>query len=289
MTLNAPGGTIDVSSSPTNLVSVTTSTTTSATVTLTATAPASLTVGSLLLGQTVIAVSGTTVTLGGNANIAIAAATLETYTTPSAVGNASSQYQMTSTGVISGTGSLTKTGSGVLFLQGVNTFTAPAYPTGGIFLNGGLVSIQQDGASSNLGAAANVVRFNGGGLQVGGQTSQTTITTGTATTSFSALNTFVSSRQFLLESGSGTFDVLNGATLVLNGPITGNAGVGLIKSNSGTLVLNGVQSLGWRYHDQRRHPETRRSGHPSALPGGPARQSQPDGQRRAAPPRASLT
>jgi len=175
-----------------------------------------------------------TVTLAANATLALSSSNA-IYTDPSISGNTSSQYELTSTGVISGTGSLTKTGAGVLFLNGVNTFTAPAYPTGGIFLDGGLISIQQD---SNLGNVANILRFNGGGLQVGAESAAVTI--GSGLTSVNGLQTLISTRQMLLESVSGTIDVLNGTTFLVDGPISGNANVGLIKNNPGTLQLNGI-------------------------------------------------
>lgn len=84
-------------------VSVLTSSTASTSVTV-ASVPGSLVVGSTLLGQSVTAISGTTVTLGGNASQTIASATTAAYRASTAA-------------------SITKTGNGILQLSGANTFT----------------------------------------------------------------------------------------------------------------------------------------------------------------------
>lgn len=60
-------------------VFVTTSNTTSTSVTLTATAPSDLVIGTTFLGRLVTAVSGTAVTLAGNANVTIAVSTSKPY------------------------------------------------------------------------------------------------------------------------------------------------------------------------------------------------------------------
>jgi len=65
----------------------------------------------------------------------------------------------TFSGVFSGSGALTKLGSGVLTLTGANTYAGPTT------LSGGTVSV---GADINLGAATGGLVFNGGTLQLTG-------------------------------------------------------------------------------------------------------------------------
>lgn len=60
-------------------------------------------------------------------------------------------------GPINGNGSLTKTGAGELVLQNLNNFT------GGVFINGGVVTVFDNG---NLGAASAGLNFNGGRLRI---------------------------------------------------------------------------------------------------------------------------
>ena len=72
------------------------------------------------------------------------------------------------TGVISGTGSLTKTGNGTVELQGANTFTGSLTLTAG---NLKVSTLGAGGAASPLGAAADVpgsIIFNGGKLEYSG-------------------------------------------------------------------------------------------------------------------------
>jgi fibronectin-binding autotransporter adhesin len=122
---------------------------------------------------------------------------------------------------ITGSGSLTKMGSGTLTLIGLtNSYT------GFTTISGGTVVINAD---NNLGSAGTVV-LNGGAL------------------SAAASLTLVANRTLALGpasgSGAGTIDVASGQTLTFNGVVANNlSGIGsLTKTGNGTLALNGANS-----------------------------------------------
>jgi autotransporter-associated beta strand protein len=126
--------------------------------------------------------------------------------------NSSTEYS----GVLSGTGGLTKVGTGTFTLSGVNTYT------GKTALNGGTVKIS---AESGLGGdpggfAADQLSFNGGTLQT------------TATFSIDD-----SIRGMTLGAGGGTFSPDTGTILTIANVITG-AGA-LTMAGAGTLTLTG--------------------------------------------------
>jgi outer membrane autotransporter protein len=111
-------------------------------------------------------------------------------------------------GAMSGSGSLTKSGSATLLLTGANTYG------GGTMINGGTLSVSAD---ANLGNAAGALIFGGGTLQT-----TASVITARATT---------------LNAGGGTFDTAASTTLVHSGAI-GGAG-SLTKTGTGTLLLTG--------------------------------------------------
>ncbi|PUE51435.1 hypothetical protein B9Z45_14730 [Limnohabitans sp. 2KL-17] len=119
------------------------------------------------------------------------------------------------TGLIAGTGSLTKAGAGTLTLSGTNDFT------GGVAINAGTLKISAD---RNLGAVpgsanADALTFNGGTLQV------------TANTSLAR------ERGVMLGSNGATFQIDPIVSVNYAGVVAGTGG--LTKSGAGTLALNG--------------------------------------------------
>ncbi|WP_235915751.1 autotransporter-associated beta strand repeat-containing protein [Brucella anthropi] len=113
----------------------------------------------------------------------------------------------TYSGVMSGTGGLTKTGDGTLTLSGTNTYS------GGTSLNAGTLIVSSD---SNLGTGA--LTFDGGALGLGGDL------TLAAT----------------LNAGGGTIDVATGASHSFSGKLSGTGK--LTKTGAGTLTLSGANT-----------------------------------------------
>jgi outer membrane autotransporter protein len=108
-------------------------------------------------------------------------------------------------GVISGSGTLTQQGPGMLTLTGTNTYA------GGTFINGGVLSV---GGDANLGAGTGGLTFNAGTLQF--------------------TSAFDTARVVTLNAGGGTIDTA-GAGNTLTAVVSG-AGA-LTKTGSGALVL----------------------------------------------------
>jgi len=155
--------------------------------------------GTLSIGASTLGVTGGNsyalrfngaTTLTGNATFNPTTANL---TLAGAVGDGSADY------------SLTKTGAGTLILSGNNTFS------GGVFINGGILTLPSGATSANLGDSANVVTF-----------------TGTSTLKFSSNATL--SQGFAIDASvTGILDAYN-YTIIINNSLAG----------SGTLrALNG--------------------------------------------------
>ncbi|MBZ9982492.1 MULTISPECIES: autotransporter domain-containing protein [unclassified Mesorhizobium] len=116
---------------------------------------------------------------------------------------------LTAAGVVTGGGSLIKTGAGTLTLSGANSYTG-----GTSILNGTL----QVSADANLGAASGGLAFDGGTLQ-----NTAALATG---------------RSVTLEAGGGIFQT--DSNLTVTGAISGSGS--LTKDGAGTLTLTGSNS-----------------------------------------------
>jgi fibronectin-binding autotransporter adhesin len=141
--------------------------------------------------------------------------TMGTLTSTSVVNNATLAFNHSNNTTfgseISGTGAVTKAGTGTLTLSAANSYQ------GGTTINAGTISIS---ANNNLGDAAGTLTFGGGTLQTTAD-----ITMSRATT---------------LNAGGGTFNVASGTTLTQNSVIGG--GGGLTKTGDGTLVLGSANT-----------------------------------------------
>lgn len=127
--------------------------------------------------------------------------------------NSTLPYSINGAGGITGVTSLVKSNSGSLTLLTSNSFT------GGVFINdSGSLIIASDSA---LGASSGAVTLNGGTLQINGGLTNT--------------------RAFSMPTAS-TIGVGAGATASLGGVISG-AGASFNKSDSGTLILTGKETL----------------------------------------------
>lgn len=146
----------------------------------------------------------------------------------------------TESGVISGTGSLTKTGAGTLKLGATNTYT------GGTFLNAGTIELSADNA---LGTGA--ITITGGGLRAGGAArtlSNALFTSGNFTvgraTTFSGPMTLNAATTIIASNPDG---LANGDT-TLSGSIGGNFGLTLTEGTGGLgigyghIVLSGTNT-----------------------------------------------
>ena len=133
-------------------------------------------------------------------------------TVATGIGNA-----VTFTGVITGTGGLTKNGAGTLVLSGANNYT------GGTTVSAGTVQLGLGGSLASTGA----LTVNGGTFNLNGHTQTVGTLSGTGGTVF---------------LGSGALTVTQGADVGYAGVITGTGS--LTKTGAGTLTLTGANDYG---------------------------------------------
>ncbi len=139
---------------------------------------------------------------------------------------------LTLSGVVSGTGAITKAGAGKLALTGANTFV------GNTTINAGTLQIN---SVNSVGDAANTVTINNATLQaIENITTTRNITLGDAASVISVDATKTYSVGGVV-SGSGALNKTGSGTLALTGTNTYTGGTNL---NAGTLAINTDSSLG---------------------------------------------
>lgn len=211
--------------------------------------------------QLIIHSSGTT-TVTGTATISCPNVVLNADATFSPTG---SSDQLTISGVLSGTGGLTKSGSGKLILSGasssntgVTTISSGtlSYGANNIFsstnvtVNGGILDLQsytQESATGSLTIA------NGGTLKIGGTQTMPTFVGGysfgaTSTVEYSGTDQWIKAGTYghLVLSGSGTKSVLSASNITVQGNLTTGGLLSLSSdgdvSNVTSLIVNGTST-----------------------------------------------
>jgi fibronectin-binding autotransporter adhesin len=132
--------------------------------------------------------------------------------------SANASQNLTLAGVISGTGGLTKTGTGALRLTATNTFTGPLTMTAA-FIE--VPTVTNSGVPGPLGAGSSIV-ISGGGLIIPGFNSHST------------------NRPITIGLFGATFGPGNG-TLTLSGPINGNGTFST--TSNGVVILTGTNTF----------------------------------------------
>ncbi|NBX65852.1 MAG: hypothetical protein EBQ96_02535 [Proteobacteria bacterium] len=167
-------------------------------------------------------------------------------------------FNSSMSGIISGSGGLTKSGAGILTLGGTNTYT------GGTSITGGSVAIGDD---NDLGAIGGALTLNAGTLQfdTGFTTARATTLAGAGTINTNGnavtMSNVISGAGSLTKSGLGNLTLsgtntysggttvsagtLTGTTTSLQGNITNNANVAIDQSTTGTYAgtMSGTGAL----------------------------------------------
>jgi autotransporter-associated beta strand protein len=222
-------------------------------------------------GSNSLALSGTLPTINQNSTSAVTISTPLSLAANTAIGG-SGNGQVSLSGVISGTGSLTKNGTSTLTLNTTNTYTGGTvinggsviqtnlvdgvFGTGSITLNNGAsvqFSRQNDGVirstnqwiinSGTFSGGNGFGDWNHGAITLNGQ-----LTIDTATTGNRNLIGIISGAGSILKTGAGGQLVLNGANTYSGGTTHQGGTLGLGHANAlgtGTLVMDGTtQTLG---------------------------------------------
>lgn len=170
--------------------------------------------------------------LGLNALSGAGSVTLGSATLTLGLSNATSAFA----GILSGTGGLTKVGTGTLTLSGANTYS------GATAINGGTVTL---GAANALGsatavsvAAMAVLNLNGNSTAIGSLAGAGNVTLGAATLTAGGNNTATTYTGVI--NGTGGLTKVGTAFLTLGGA---NTYTGATTVNAGTLTLNVVNAL----------------------------------------------
>ncbi|RYD19856.1 MAG: hypothetical protein EOP88_17395, partial [Verrucomicrobiaceae bacterium] len=130
--------------------------------------------------------------------------------------DSASNYQFNGSGSLSGTGGITKAGSGTLTLSTTNDYTGPTVVNGGTLA---VDNLNDGGTASSIGAAttaASNLVLNGGILSLVGEQTNT-------------------NRSLTLGTGGGTLSMPSGTSLQISGSLTGTGS--LTKTGNGTLIL----------------------------------------------------
>lgn len=181
--------------------------------------------------------TGTTTINGGTLQIGNGGAAGSISSSSSIANNAELVINTTSAGTyanpITGTGNITKSGTGALTLSGANTFT------GNLTLNGGQLNLNNAAA---LGAGAGIITLNSATLDntSGGVLNlapDKPVTLNSDLTFLGSNNLFLSNGAVTL-SANRSFDIQAG-TFGCGAVGDAAAGYSLIKTGNGTLVLNG--------------------------------------------------
>ncbi len=174
-------------------------------------------------------------------------------------------FNSTFSGVIGGSGGLTKVGTGILTVSGTNTYSGSTVINGGVLRAGGPAGLPNGTAItlSNVSGAlldlhgfdASIGSLAGGGAAGGNVALGTgTVTIGTDNTSTTYAGT-ISGAGSLLKTGTGTLGLsgvnaftgvttVNAGSLALNGTLPGDAVIGPGGTLSGSGTLGNLTNLG---------------------------------------------